>query len=127
LAAWRSSPDEPLGMLQAGAGLVETELDVAAFLVELGVADTGHHLGGSDSAVQAHARVALFHGVVEVAGHAVDGIERLVDVFVLRLDLLHAHTIGLHRLCPGQEALVVGRTDPVQVQCHQAKSQGSTP
>ena len=115
-----AADDAELGQFPARRA-VEARLDVAPFGVELLVAEAEPHRARAPPAVEAHARVALLLGEVEVALHAGDLVEAALDRVGLAFDLLHAHTIGAHAFGPGLEALRRSRADAVQVQRDEAK------
>jgi len=64
----------------------------------------------------AHARVALFLGVVKVAFQTSQGVERAFHVWRLGFDFLDANTIRLGFFEPSFHALAGGRTNAVEVE-----------
>ena len=76
---------------------------------------------------QAHARVALLLGAVEVPLQARHVVEPAVEVARLGLELLHADTIGADVLGPFDEALAGCGSDAVKVERDQPKTQVNVP
>ena len=66
--------------------------------------------------VDADAGVALFLRKLEVSTHLVDDLELVQHIRLLRLDFLHANTIGPGRFDPGNHTLGGGRADAVEVE-----------
>ena len=95
---------------------VESQFDAAALGIELLVAEPDPHLGRLAAAVQADARIALLLRAVEVAMQPGDLLETAFEVAGLGLELLHTEAVDVHRLGPGQQALVGGRADAVEVE-----------
>src|SRR6186713_1809818 len=120
-AAREVAADDAQARQAAPAGAVEAALDVAAFGVELGVAEAETDRARPFPAVQADAAVALFLGEVEAPLHAGDRVEAALDGLGLGLDLLHAHTIRADAFGPGLEPFRRRRADAVQVERNEAE------
>ena len=90
--------------------------DIAPFRVEFRLPDAQDHPARRLARIQAHARVAFLLGVVKMPLHPGHRVEAADHRIGLRLDLLHAHTIGRHAFGPGFETLCCRRADAVQIQ-----------
>src|SRR5512139_470430 len=106
----------PGGLVERDDGeLAVVGLDVAALGVEFRHAQPFDDLLRSLAGVDADAAVALLLGVVEGAGEAVALDEFGPEVGGLRLELLHAHDVGVLRGKPVEETLAGGGADAVEV------------
>ena len=101
------------------AWCVKTQLDVTALGVEFIGAVTDHHLAGFVAAVHPGAGITLFLGELEIALHARQGFKAVLDIAVLRLDLLHTNTIGAVLIQPRLQAFAGGGANAVEVEAGQ--------
>jgi hypothetical protein len=106
---------------------VETGLHPAALGVEFAAVETGQYGTGRLARIQAHTRVALLLRKLEVAVKFTQLVEAPGHVAGLGLDLLHPHTIGARVCGPFHEPLGGRRTNAIEIERDQPKSQDGSP
>ncbi|MNR37282.1 hypothetical protein D3C85_1552880 [compost metagenome] len=79
-------------------------------------AETDHHVAGFAAAVDAHARIALFLGKMEVPAQLGEDFKASGYIAGLGLDFLHANTIRRSGRDPGLDAFGRGGADAVEVE-----------
>ena len=94
---------------------VKAQLDITPLGVELARTVTDPHIAGLVTCVDAHARIALLLRKMKVAAQAGQLLEASLHIGGLRLDLLHANTIGPDLGQPGLQAFGRCRADAVEV------------
>ena len=97
------------------AGCVKAQLDVASLGVKLMRAIADPHIAWLVPGVDANARITLLLRKMKITAQTGQCLEASLDIGGLRLDLLHANTIGTDFGQPGLQALGRRGADAVEV------------
>jgi hypothetical protein len=97
-------------------GRVKAQFHIAAFGIEFVAVKANDHVARLQAGIDAHTRVTLFLGKLEVAFEAVEYFKLVRHVGCLGLHLLHANTIRLCLLEPGDKPFAGGGADAIEVE-----------
>ncbi len=101
---------------QLALGRVKTQFDISAFCIELGRSIANDYIRRLVPCVDAHARIALFLGIVKVPLQVGKALEPVGHVGGLGLHFLHTNTIRPRGCHPAFHAFAGGRSDAIEIE-----------